>query len=214
MLKKFLIAAFAIGLLIIPCLVHGEVYRWVDEKGTVSFTDDYSTIPEKYRQQVEKRSLPEVSGPTTLDPQKKKEFLKPNGGGKTEGTTEDLSVRTEQLWATEAAAAQAGPKPTDHEALIRSWLKTILHLSTEAQVDIGEVKVSMYVEEEDGLSGRREKVWWGWNSTVTVRGAASMSCTVYMKEDRVVFALFPNGSAITADGIRLSRGARIPGLMQ
>jgi hypothetical protein len=81
----------------------------------------------------------------------------------------------------------------------------------------------MYKEEEGGLFGTRKKVWLGWGSTVTVRGAAreqgtaaaaSMTCRVFMKEDRVVFALFPNGSAITADGIRLSPGIRIPGLMQ
>ena len=139
------------------------------------------------------------------------------------GTTRDQSVRTGQVWTTEAVAAQAGPKPTDHEALIRSWLKTSLHVSTEAQVDIGEVTLSMYEEEEGGLFGTRKKVWLGWGSTVTVRGAAreqgtaaaaSMTCRVFMKEDRVIFALFPNGSAITADGIRLSPGTRIPGLMQ
>ena len=139
------------------------------------------------------------------------------------GTTSDLSVRSGQVWSTEEAAAQAGPKPTDHEALIRSWLKTSLQVSTEAQVDIGSVTVSMYIEEERGFFGTRKKVWWGWGSTVTVRGAAreqgsaattSMTCTVYMKENRVVFALFPNGSAITANGIRLSPDARIPGLMQ
>jgi len=139
------------------------------------------------------------------------------------GTTRDQSTRTGQVWTTEAVAAQAGPKPTDHEALIRSWLKTILHVSTEAQVDIGEVTRSMYIEEESGLFGPRKKVWKGWGSTVTVRGAAreqgtaaaaSMTCRVFMKEDCVVFALFPNGSAITVDGIRLSPGTRIPGLMQ
>jgi Domain of unknown function (DUF4124) len=30
-----------------------ETYRWVDEKGTVNFTQDYGSIPEKYRDQVE-----------------------------------------------------------------------------------------------------------------------------------------------------------------
>jgi hypothetical protein len=139
------------------------------------------------------------------------------------GTTRDLSVRTYQAWTTEAAAAQAGPKPTDHEILIRYWLKTSLHVSTEAQVDIGPVIVSMYIEEEPGLFGTRKKVWWGWGSTVRIQGAAReqgtaaaapMTCKVHMKEGRVVFAVFPDGSAITADGIRLSPGARIPGLMQ
>lgn len=41
-----------------------EAYRWVDEKGVVHFTDDYSSIPEKYRGQVEKRSMsPDLEAP-------------------------------------------------------------------------------------------------------------------------------------------------------
>jgi hypothetical protein len=40
-----------------------EVYRWVDEKGTVHFADDLSLVPEKYREQVQKRTPPEKSIP-------------------------------------------------------------------------------------------------------------------------------------------------------
>jgi len=32
-----------------------ETYKWVDEKGTVHFTQDYGSIPEKYRGQLEQR---------------------------------------------------------------------------------------------------------------------------------------------------------------
>lgn len=35
-----------------------EVYRWVDEKGSVYFTDNFDSIPEKYRSKAEKRKLP------------------------------------------------------------------------------------------------------------------------------------------------------------
>jgi clan AA aspartic protease (TIGR02281 family) len=35
-----------------------EMYKWVDEKGTVHFTDDISSIPEKYRENVEERKTP------------------------------------------------------------------------------------------------------------------------------------------------------------
>ena len=34
-----------------------ELYRWVDEKGTIHFTDDPTQIPEKYRQQIETRKI-------------------------------------------------------------------------------------------------------------------------------------------------------------
>ena len=33
----------------IPFLVHAEVYKWIDEKGTIHFTDDESNIPSSYR---------------------------------------------------------------------------------------------------------------------------------------------------------------------
>jgi hypothetical protein len=31
----------------------GTIYRWVDEKGVVNFTDDYSKVPPEYRNKVE-----------------------------------------------------------------------------------------------------------------------------------------------------------------
>ena len=55
--------------LIVVCAVlvsssYGEMFRWVDEKGTVHFTDDLSTIPEKYRSEAETRKpTKEISVP-------------------------------------------------------------------------------------------------------------------------------------------------------
>lgn len=37
----------------------GEVLRWVDERGVVHFTDDGASVPEEYREQIERRQLPE-----------------------------------------------------------------------------------------------------------------------------------------------------------
>ena len=37
----------------------GEIYKWTDEKGTVHFTEDPSTIPEKYRGSVKSRTTEE-----------------------------------------------------------------------------------------------------------------------------------------------------------
>jgi len=56
------------GLLFFSTLALGqEVYKWVDEKGTVHFTDDPGQIPEKYRDQIQKREPPKepVSTPPT-----------------------------------------------------------------------------------------------------------------------------------------------------
>jgi hypothetical protein len=40
-----------------------EIYKWVDEKGTVHLTDDPKTIPDKYRDQVQTKTFKE-SAPT------------------------------------------------------------------------------------------------------------------------------------------------------
>ncbi len=43
---------------------YGEMYKWVDEKGAVHFTDELSNIPEKYREGAETRKSPkETSRP-------------------------------------------------------------------------------------------------------------------------------------------------------
>ncbi len=40
-----------------------EVYKWVDEKGTVHFSEDESRVPEEYREQAEEKSIPEEAKP-------------------------------------------------------------------------------------------------------------------------------------------------------
>ena len=53
-----------------------EVYRWVDDKGVVYFTDDITLIPEKYRPKAERMGLPEGKDETKVEgesPQKKEE---------------------------------------------------------------------------------------------------------------------------------------------
>ena len=47
-----------------------EVYRWVDEKGLVHFTDDLTLVPEKYRNQVQqKMPSKELPSPQSTSPQ-------------------------------------------------------------------------------------------------------------------------------------------------
>jgi clan AA aspartic protease (TIGR02281 family) len=60
---KFLLLIFIFLTVVVPSS-YGEMYKWVDEKGTVHFTDDLSSIPEKYRQDAEDRKSPkEISIP-------------------------------------------------------------------------------------------------------------------------------------------------------
>ncbi len=57
-LRLVLIAILFFGLfLMTPYLSSEEVYRWTDEKGTTHFTDDASTIPEKYRREAEEKKV-------------------------------------------------------------------------------------------------------------------------------------------------------------
>jgi hypothetical protein len=53
-LRLFLTGIFSLSLfLMIPYLFSEEVYRWIDEKGTIHFTDDVSKIPEKFQREAE-----------------------------------------------------------------------------------------------------------------------------------------------------------------
>jgi len=72
-MKKLTLLIFMIWI-ISPALVFGqEIHQWVDEKGTVHFTDDLGKIPEKYQDQVkEKKTPPEPApSPSTRPPQSK-----------------------------------------------------------------------------------------------------------------------------------------------
>lgn len=75
-----------------------EIYRWVDEKGTIHFADDFILVPEKYRHQVEKKRP--IEKPVSLPARR------PIGPEATEPTTEtasekkDLLGRGEEWWRT------------------------------------------------------------------------------------------------------------------
>ncbi len=64
MRNRMLISAIAIllGQFLIFPFASAEIFKWVDDKGTIHFTEDESAVPEKYRQQTEKRPLPEDPG--------------------------------------------------------------------------------------------------------------------------------------------------------
>jgi clan AA aspartic protease (TIGR02281 family) len=77
---------------------YGEMYKWVDEKGTVHFSDDPSSIPEKFRQDAETRKPPKET--STSKPQ---EMPKPSSSPKVsepEGVTVEI-VRKHELLLVE-----------------------------------------------------------------------------------------------------------------
>jgi clan AA aspartic protease (TIGR02281 family) len=77
---------------------YGDMYKWVDDKGAVHFTDDLSNIPEKYREDAETRKSPkETSAP---QPRGITKSLLPAKVAEPEGITVDL-VRSGEVSFTE-----------------------------------------------------------------------------------------------------------------
>jgi len=59
---------YIVILLVFSCPAFGEMYKWVDEKGTLHFADDLSKVPEKYRPDAEMQKTPrEISTPETRE---------------------------------------------------------------------------------------------------------------------------------------------------
>jgi len=80
---------------------YGEMYKWVDEKGTVHFTDDLSNIPEKYREDAETRKPSKEIRPPEME--EKSISSPPSDAPKpseSEGAEVDL-LRRGEIWITE-----------------------------------------------------------------------------------------------------------------
>jgi len=54
-MKRFIFVL--VFLLISASCASAAIYRWVDEKGVVNFTDDYSKVPPEYRNKVEEVNI-------------------------------------------------------------------------------------------------------------------------------------------------------------
>ena len=74
-----------------------EVYKWVDEKGLVHFTDDFIQIPEKYRTKVESLGISEERVETKIESEslsnQKVEKARPR-----EDTYRDQLGKGEEYW--------------------------------------------------------------------------------------------------------------------
>jgi hypothetical protein len=129
MRRKLLITALTIGFLIIPFLIHAEVYKWIDDKGTIHFTDDYSNIPSPYweRLKVEVRKDIREEGPLP-GPQ---EIIP---GAKEEQSKTDI-YREEEVW---------------REEKMRSWMEQL-----EAATANYESVQRRFMESAEALSRRR-----------------------------------------------------------
>jgi hypothetical protein len=99
----------AAGFLLYSAAAFGqEVYRWVDEKGIVHFTDDPTLVPEKYRGQVQQKTPskePPPSQPTSsqpVEPPKRMEPVRKTPPGGPEAGQKDMLGRGEEWWRAAA----------------------------------------------------------------------------------------------------------------
>lgn len=86
-----------------PC--YGEMYQWVDEKGTLHFVDDLTKVPERYRSAVEQRKIPKEKEETSSSGLREKsktpiERLSPVKPFEAEGYEVPL-IRRHELWLAE-----------------------------------------------------------------------------------------------------------------
>jgi hypothetical protein len=89
-----------------------EVYRWVDDKGTVHLTDDPSLIPEKYWDQTQKQKMPAEPaspppGPRSSGPPPVVQRGAPPAGKPAAGRETDVLGRGPEWWRAQAQAARA-----------------------------------------------------------------------------------------------------------
>jgi len=71
----------------------GEVVKWVDERGVVHFTDNAASVPEKYREHIDRRELPEEGAPSSEATREAKEVME---------EPRDRYGRGEDYWAKRA----------------------------------------------------------------------------------------------------------------
>jgi len=135
----------AFMILVLTVLVVGaqaaEVYKWVDDKGVVNFTDDYNKIPPAYRTQIK------LEGKVEEPP------AAPSGAGASPGAPAPVPVQTP------AVAGQApGSAQTDRyglgEAYWRDRAKPWKEKYREASQKYDEAN-KRYQEKADELSQRR-----------------------------------------------------------
>jgi len=93
------------GLCLISVAWGQEIYRWVDDKGTLHVTDDPSLIPEKYWQKIQKEKVPqEPAVPPAGVPQAGPAQEQPATGSESTAARKDVLGRGEDWWQAQVKA--------------------------------------------------------------------------------------------------------------
>jgi len=108
------------GFMLCAAPLFAETYTWVDEKGTYNFTEDYSSVPQKYRKRVERRDGIDAPPGTAETPSAVtgspagSDAKSPAGTGKTDAkaaTSEELfGGKSRSAWQQELKASEGEVK--------------------------------------------------------------------------------------------------------
>jgi hypothetical protein len=103
---KIIFSFISIALLILSFSAFGqEIYRWVDEKGTIHFTDDLTLVPEKFRDQVHRKRSPQEPSPSpspSTSPSPLPQEMERRPSSEPSPDQRDLLGRDEQWWRAKA----------------------------------------------------------------------------------------------------------------
>ena len=157
-----------IGMITLPLIAGSqEIYQWVDEKGTVHFTDDVSQVPEKYQDQVKKTKTPPEPKPSPsirLD----RDRVPPAP----EAEKKDILGRGEEWWRNKASewneklknakknydTAQAAVKEKQKELEQSIYKPHSFRRKLEAEIKVLEDKVNEQKKQMDEAKNMLEKV--------------------------------------------------------
>jgi len=149
-----------------------ETYQWVDEKGTVHFTDDFGQIPEKYQDQVKEKKTPKEpvsSAPATItgdkapkapqapqEPTEKKDIL-----GRGEDWWRDKAMEWKQKLIKaqkDYAAAEAALKAKDKELEEAKFKPKSFQRKIQDEIKVLEEKANAQRNQVDEAKNMLEKV--------------------------------------------------------
>ena len=145
-----------------------ETYQWVDEKGTVHFTDDVGKIPEKYQDQVKEKKTPKEPAPApspSIRPPQSKAPPEPAVEKK------DILGRGEEWWRDKAmewkqkliqaqkdyAAAQAALKAKEKELEEAKFKPKSFQRKLQDEVKVLEEKANAQKNQVDEAKNMLEK---------------------------------------------------------
>lgn len=98
-MKRMMILICFLFLLAISTSRGEEIYQWTDEKGTIHFTDDLNLIPERFRNQVQRKQTFHESPPSPSPfPSPRPQGMERKPPSQPPPEQRDLQGRDEQWW--------------------------------------------------------------------------------------------------------------------